>query len=708
MTHTAKSSEYFSDGFLLANESIPEVLTAVRLRQPAAEVPASVTVIDQEQIKASGAKEITELLRYVPGFLVAPEPLDNSDSVVYHGGPALYPKSMEVLIDGRAVYRSGLAAVSWYSLPVAVEEIQRIEVVRGPNSTAYGTNAYNAVINIITQHPSDTVGSHEITASQGNTGYQYFRGQTGFRALKGDWRLTAVDRGTNHMKDAPVLNEFDCITNPCSDRRDTRFAHLRGFYNLSDGNSLDISAVMSESRRQLPDFGLNSNIVKEEDYEVGARYYANLSDTHQVKISAYTINYRRMQTLKLYDSIAGIFDPDLGDLYQINPDAAVQIANGQLPTSIDQSNAEELRILNLLATRYSDPTDFIKRVDATSYVFTTENRGDIEIQDTYVPTPELTILSGVGFRYDSVESDSYYKGTIKQNTARLFGNINWRASDKWVLHSGTMIEATEEYKPSRSFKAAANYMLSSLKFLRFVYSHAMRTPDFIEEHAKWSYQTDEIQTDSPYATGDFYPSFVAEGGLSSESISSYELGYYGKSPDEGPAEWDIRAFYEVQDDVIYLLPTIWSDGTYDDNHIRFYGTEWQLSLRPNIATTLKYNGAYVMSDTDTQDGLTEDELIGVYAPWSHNLSWNQRWSGTLSSTIALIIVNGMGLSGDSRDAVNLQRMDATIYGTTTSAAPFPIDWRLSVQQDISADPYLPNGQVYDEQTRIQAGLQLNF
>ena len=164
----------FSDDLLWSSQpgDIPHVLTPVRLQQPTAEVPASVTVIDRDFMDTIGTKEVYELLRYVPGMLVAPEPLNNSVNVAYHGGPAIIPKSMEVLIDGRAIYRSGISGVAWASLPVAVEDIQRIEIVRGPNSTAYGTNAYKAVINIITIHPSDTAGENKVSGYLGNTGYQ--------------------------------------------------------------------------------------------------------------------------------------------------------------------------------------------------------------------------------------------------------------------------------------------------------------------------------------------------------------------------------------------------------------------------------------------------------------------------------------------------------------------------------------------------------
>ncbi|MFY9179870.1 MAG: TonB-dependent receptor plug domain-containing protein, partial [Venatoribacter sp.] len=74
----------FSDEFLFDSSELPVVLTAARLKQPKAEVPASVTVIEAEQIKAWGARTIPELMRFVPGMAVGGNRDETSETVVYH------------------------------------------------------------------------------------------------------------------------------------------------------------------------------------------------------------------------------------------------------------------------------------------------------------------------------------------------------------------------------------------------------------------------------------------------------------------------------------------------------------------------------------------------------------------------------------------------------------------------------------------------
>jgi len=108
----------------LDSPELPEVLTATRLHQAPAAVPGSITVLDRELIEGSGARELTELLRLVPGMVVVPD--DIKVQVNYHGGHAAQARRMQVLIDGRAVYRPGLAEVDWEDLPVALEDIERI------------------------------------------------------------------------------------------------------------------------------------------------------------------------------------------------------------------------------------------------------------------------------------------------------------------------------------------------------------------------------------------------------------------------------------------------------------------------------------------------------------------------------------------------------------------------------------------------------
>ena len=116
-------SDFFTD--------FPVVLTATRLKQPQKDAPIATTIIDREMIEASGFTEIPDLLRLAPGMLV------NYDSghVLAAGYQFLfhrYTVRMQIIVDGRSVYTPTFGEVPWTQLGITIDDIERIEVIRGP------------------------------------------------------------------------------------------------------------------------------------------------------------------------------------------------------------------------------------------------------------------------------------------------------------------------------------------------------------------------------------------------------------------------------------------------------------------------------------------------------------------------------------------------------------------------------------------------
>jgi len=129
------------------------VLTASRLAQPVMDVPNAVTIIDRPIIEASGYHNLSDLFRLVPGMYVGQS--NGWFHNVSHTMADEFARRMQVLVDGRSVYEPSIGGVHWDALPLAIDDIERIEVVRGPNAATFGANAYTGVINIITRHPED-------------------------------------------------------------------------------------------------------------------------------------------------------------------------------------------------------------------------------------------------------------------------------------------------------------------------------------------------------------------------------------------------------------------------------------------------------------------------------------------------------------------------------------------------------------------------
>jgi iron complex outermembrane recepter protein len=140
-----------------------EVTTASKEPMKASLTPAAIYVITQEDIRRSGATSIPEILRLAPGVEVARIDSDTW-SVGVRGFGGSLSRSVLVLIDGRSVYTPLFAGVWWQVQDILLEDVERIEVIRGPGGTIWGANAVNGVINIITKGARDT---HGMLASAG-------------------------------------------------------------------------------------------------------------------------------------------------------------------------------------------------------------------------------------------------------------------------------------------------------------------------------------------------------------------------------------------------------------------------------------------------------------------------------------------------------------------------------------------------------------
>ncbi|MES9847216.1 MAG: Plug domain-containing protein, partial [Candidatus Thiodiazotropha sp.] len=134
-------------------DDLPIVLSASRLSQAQSDTPTAMTVIDKKMIQASAALNLPDLLRLVPGFTVGFFS-GTSATVTYHGHADEYARDMQVLIDGRSIYDPLFGGIPWTEIYLSLDEILRIEVIRGPNAAAYGSNSYAGVINIVTEHPA--------------------------------------------------------------------------------------------------------------------------------------------------------------------------------------------------------------------------------------------------------------------------------------------------------------------------------------------------------------------------------------------------------------------------------------------------------------------------------------------------------------------------------------------------------------------------
>ena len=311
---------------LLDDLQLPTVLSATRLKQSPAEVPGSMTVIDRQLIRGSGARDVPELMRLVPGMMVGYS-AGNLPNVNYHGTNISEARRMQVLVDGRSVYRPGLATVDWTDIPLAIEDIERIEVFRGPNTAAYGANALMGVINIISTRPELSQGTR-VKVTRGTRGVSDLYASQGFTFGSSQARISLIgkeDDGFDHVQDG-------------SDYRDGRrlsALNLLGNTDLSPTQALSWQlgakegtnqqsndySVMAEPTddsylfdRLMYEQGFPSSDVTARDYFVQLNWKNDLSPEHRLEIKTYAQHMERLSQWRACDSPV-VFSPELRQLY---------------------------------------------------------------------------------------------------------------------------------------------------------------------------------------------------------------------------------------------------------------------------------------------------------------------------------------------------------------------------------------------------------
>lgn len=147
-----------------------EVTSASRKEQRASDVASAVFVITHDDIRRSGLTSIPELLRLAPGVDVA-QINSNKWAVSVRGFNGLYANKLLVLVDGRSVYTRLFSGVLWDALDLMLDDVDRIEVIRGPGAAMWGANAVNGVINIVTKTAAETQGGL-VRVDAGRSGRQ--------------------------------------------------------------------------------------------------------------------------------------------------------------------------------------------------------------------------------------------------------------------------------------------------------------------------------------------------------------------------------------------------------------------------------------------------------------------------------------------------------------------------------------------------------
>ncbi len=234
------------------------VVAASRRAQSTLESPNATTIITGDEIRASGLTTLPDLLRRVPGAEVMTMG-PSSANVSFRGFNQRVANKVLVLIDGRTEYQDFLGITLWPVIPIGVEEIERIEVIRGPGSALYGANAMLGVINIITRAPgtgakgelhllggNGNVAAGSVVASGGD--FIKYRASAGYQQADKFTRDYAEDR-------ADVVSR---VAEPSLSNRAAR-ANFTAYHAFNRDFSVAVSAGVNRFFTEMYALGLLRN-----------------------------------------------------------------------------------------------------------------------------------------------------------------------------------------------------------------------------------------------------------------------------------------------------------------------------------------------------------------------------------------------------------------------------------------------------------------
>lgn len=172
----------------------PEAFSVTGARHPekVSHAPAAVTVLDEEDLKLYSVGSLEEIFRLVPGL----EVVVNSPAYKMVGIRGFFPAGVNnvlVLVDGREVNTNFIGEVYWDFIPVSLDDIKKIEIIRGPVSALYGANAFSGVINIITKDPRDEKRAEAIAEVGGNNtdlGTLFFKAKGAYQGRSWGFKLS--------------------------------------------------------------------------------------------------------------------------------------------------------------------------------------------------------------------------------------------------------------------------------------------------------------------------------------------------------------------------------------------------------------------------------------------------------------------------------------------------------------------------------------
>ena len=591
---------------------IPIVSSVTHMEQTLPQTPASITIIDRQTIQASTAVDINDLFRLVPGFETY-YVNGGRKGVTYHALGDDYPRRLEVKIDGRSVYESLFSAVIWSTIGIDLDDIEYIEVVRGANAAADGSNAFLASINIVTRSPLLDAGFSfrtQMGSAQTRNAALTYSGKIG----NVDQRTTLSFRSNDGFDDGVFLGQSIAIDDD------------------SEAISLTTKGLWTPSSKDNIEFQFG---VADSDLWIGKDEFTNRDMSYQYQYlnwSHLTENGNSLQLIAYHNDLELI------------------------------DNVEPQKISEVLGVDDSSPLWPLGPVPDTTIFdgdeITQSERWEIEFRTSLKPADKLRAVTGAAVRHDRVSGQIGFDtlDTLSEVSYRAYTNFEWTKSERLILNGGLIVEDRESTGKYASYRIASNYLSSEDHMFRAAFNRSFRAPTLLENNQRaFVRYVNPQECSSGQTSPECNPLFrdlildasvISDSDIRNEELKSYEIGYAGYFIDRS-LNFDMRLYYEQMRDVIAERRDEYPDldnfvnirDNTDTMDVR--GIEFQAVYEPNQRLLLR--GQYSYSDIDGISCYTSPENVGEPCRDYRDLDYRSM-KNTLGFLTSYRLDNGVSLS----------------------------------------------------------------
>jgi iron complex outermembrane receptor protein len=533
-------------------DDVQTVTTATRLKQKITDAPVSVTIIDSEMIEASGATEVHELFRLVPGYL-SYSVIGNIFGVTSHFQPRDFGTRLEVQVNGRTVYEPLFTAVDWASLGIDLADIDYIEVVRGSSATTYGSNAFLGAINIVTKDVLSRP-TTSIRSTLGNIGRKDLTLNHSGNLADINYAASLVYRSNTGF---PALSRIKKPKDLRNDDRQSLHLSLQGNYVPDLHNEIKFDVGFGRTKLEVPGGDSRGYSNREHNNNYQKIKWIHKTDNHEY-------------SLQLHHAYLGLDDDfNIGLLSDF-----LNVSAGQIPVLFPGHQDQVLGF---------GPDD------------TFSQRYDLEFEQKNSNINKLAYVWGAGIRRDEVKSQHLFGNGVKaENRLRLFANLDWHLNKKANINVGLLVENSPRNGSVSSPRIALNLHPSRHQTVRTSITRGKRIPSVTLRY---------LNTGLRFPNGDLIDvETIGSKDLLPEKMSAYEIAYIAKMPSI-KTQLDVRLFREEMDDFVGLQHQPFSDG---DGQVRVWdnivdlttqGLELQLSHKFDVISNANMRLSYAYLDT---------------------------------------------------------------------------------------------------------------